>query len=168
MLMVIAHFHRALTTLFYLLMTLCIAAVLGGIVYLTFWRHEWDLLIYVDAAAVMVGLIFIPLCILGAIGVFKDSRAIWIEDGVVHFHTFGALSEDVPIFSIDKKSVPLETIAAVTSGRPDMPGTKDWVGVYIELKSGKFHKVLTFLLGEKDAVVRARLREALAAAQAKA
>lgn len=164
--MVIAHFHRSLAVFFYGVLVVAITTTLGVLVYLTFWQQGWRYIYYLDLGTLILWVIFVPMGFLFIAEIWKNPRAMWIENGELHIHEFALSGEAGPGLSADKNTIPLQAIAGVTSGRPDFPETADGLGIFIDLKSGVSRKVLSFLLREKDAAIRACIRQALATMQA--
>jgi hypothetical protein len=111
----------------------------------------------------IVAMISSLVCIVFAIAiflvVFRDPRAIWIEDGALHFYSsfFG----DLFFFLVSGKTVPLDSIAGLSHVKSEFPGAVNRYGIYVELRSGASYKIMTFLLRERKDVVMAHLHVAL-------
>lgn len=161
--MVIARFNRSLAVLFFVLMTVAVVACVGGFSWLM-W-NKFDLYLFLlGAGGAVVGLLSIIGSGMNAVSIFHDSRAIWIENGALHFYDdlFVGL---VPLSS--KVEMPLDSIAGISSSKTQFPDAIERHGIYVELKAGKTHKVLmSSLLCEREKDVIARLRVALHLPQA--
>jgi hypothetical protein len=165
--MVIARFHRTLAIGFFLLVIAAVTVLIGGVMYFVWAVNPW-MLFDVSAKGIAVyegifGLITIPVLILMIVVVFRDSRGIWIEDGALHFYS--SFSSDIFMFLMSEDTVPLDSIAGLSSFK-EASGVVEHQGVYVNLKSGKSYKVLTFLLQEPRDVVMARLRAELGFSEA--
>lgn len=153
--MVIARFHRTLAICFFLLLIAVVVAVVGGVFYLAF--HDASVLL--DTWPVIGGLVSVGFSIAMIRFVFRDPRAIWIENGVLHFYS--SFLSDAFFFLVSKAEVPLDAIAGLSSVKAEFPGAVERPGIYLDLKSGRSDKIATFLLTEERRAVMARLREAL-------
>jgi hypothetical protein len=161
--MVIARFHRTFAIGFFLLLVAVVTTVVGGFFYLVF--HDANGQLLMEALPIIGGLACVGFSIAMVRFVFRDPRAVWIENGVLHF--YGSFLDDTFFFLASKDKVPLDSIAGLSSFKEEFPGAVKRPGIYVDLKSGQSHKVLTFLLTEPHRVVMARLREALGFTEAK-
>lgn len=167
--MVIARFNRTLTICFSLLMIVVIAATIGFLAYMA-WHGKPGAFFStsstgIPAFAILFALTGIPGLVRLIALAFRDWRAVWIENGALHF--FESLFDD-PVFLVFSRTVPLDSIAGLLPAKAASAEESAKPGIYLDLKSGKSHKVLTFLLSEPQPVVMARLREALGFTEAKA
>lgn len=136
-------------------------AAIGGFSYMI-WDIGWE---GFGGWPVILGLVSIPGLILMMWLVFRDPRAIWIENGALHFYS--GIFDDLFFFFFSEETVPLDSIDGLSSVKSELPGAVKRHGIYVDMKSGKSHKLLTFLLSEPRPVVMARLRAALGFAEAK-
>lgn len=153
--MVIAHFDRTQAVVFFLLAIVAVMVAFAGSVYMV-W-DDWT------AAFVLFPVIFwvfsIPCSILAMMDAIRNSRGVWIEDGTLHF--FESLFDELIFIWVTEGTVPLDSIAGLSSFEVRSSGAVGKKGIYVDLKSGKSRKILTFLLRDPEDVVMARLRAAL-------
>ena len=168
--MVIARFHRTLAIVFFLLLIVVVVAILGFLAFAIWNDGLWVLL---DSSPrgnagweTLLVLVSVPGLLLMIAVVFRDSRAIWIEDGVLHIYT--SAFDETFFFLVSKEAVPLDAIAGLSSVKEKFPGAVQRPGIYVDLKSGKSYKIMTFLLTERRQTVMTRLREALGFPEVKA
>jgi len=161
--MVIARFNRALAVCFFLLLITIVVVVVGGFAYLVFRDASWDLL--GAGWPVILGVVSLALSVAMIRVVFRDSRAIWIQNEALHFYS--STFDDALFFLVSKETVLLDSIVGLSSVKAEFPGAVERQGIYVNLKSGKSHKMLTSVLTERRPVVMARLRQALGFEEAK-
>lgn len=149
--MVIASFHRTLTIVFHVLFIVAVMAIMIGFAVEVSDKNGW--IETMGAWGLLAWLIIIPASIILIVDVLRQPRAIWIADGKLHF--FRSVLHDVRFFALISETVPLDTIAGVSSVRAGYPG------IYVNLKSGGSYRVSTFLLRESSDAVIAHLHEAL-------
>jgi hypothetical protein len=82
--MVIARLNPPLAICFFLLLSAIVAVVVGGFAYLVFRDASGDLL--GSGWPILLGLVGLACSVVMIVIVFRDPRAIWIENGALHFY----------------------------------------------------------------------------------
>lgn len=157
--MVIARFNRPLAIGFFLMLIVVAMSVVVIVAHMVRADGPRALLEGGNAPAwlVLVSVFFSAWMIAS---IFRRSRAIWIENGALHFYS--GFFDEIFFAVYSEEVVPLDAIAGLSSVKAEFPGAVKRRGIYVDLKSGKSHKIATFLLTEKCQVVMARLSAALA------